>query len=206
MMKYRLTTHFLSILFSLVIAPHAYSGDLPNDQITIAVPGPVLSMLVSSALPLRINCNDAVVGDIWIESIRDLRFSKNTVLCSLRLRGKDVKYTVMLSKTPVIIEAGDMDLSFNVEGLFRFDSAANTLFVKPIIVDNTENAGQNGTLVSVLSQLSGIEYPIQVGSLNPIIFALQDKTLQCNFFLKNVFSKKDGLFLTISPKLAKKVS
>ena len=202
MRRHSFKSYLLSVIFLFAIAPRSYSDNLAKDQISVAVPAPVLSMLASSVLPIRINPNDAFLGDLWIKSISDLRFGKNKVLCSLQLRGKDAKYTLLLGETPIIIEVGDMDVSFDFEGTFRFDNAVNRLYVKPIIVGNTKGVAQDGPLESLLALLSGVEYPIQVGSLKPLLFRPNDRTFQFDLSLRDVFSDKDGVYLTVSPKLA----
>jgi len=201
MMKHGLRSCLLGVIFLLAIAPRSYSDNLAGDQISIAVPAPALSRLASSILPIRINPNDAVLGDLWVESISDLRFGKNKMLCSLRLRGKDAKYTLLLGQTPVIIEVGDLDVSFDLEGPFRFDNTENRLYVKPIIVGNAKGVAQDGPPESLLSLLSGVEYPIQFDSLKPLLFRSNGRAFQFHLSLLDVLSDKEGIYLTVSPKL-----
>ena len=194
----------LGVIFLLAAAPRLYSDNVSEDQISVAVPASELSRLASTILPIKINPNDVVLGDLWVESIRNLRFGKNKVLCSLRLRGKDAKYTLRLGETPVIIEVGDLDVTFDVEGLFRFDNAAGTLYVKPIIVGNSEAVAQNGPMVSLLALLSGVEYPIPVGNLAPLVFESNGRKFQLYLSLVDVFSDNAGVYLKANPKLVEK--
>jgi hypothetical protein len=182
----------------------SYSGDQAQDQITVVLPGPALSKVLSELLPMRIDPDGRVSGDLFIESVRNLRFDNNKVLCSIRFLGKQAKYTISLRETAsMVVDIGDLDVSFDLEGALRFDGKAHRLYVKPTIVGDVQGTSEGSPLRLLLDLLTEMEYPIHMQKLVPVMMGTQGQPVQLDLSLSDVSSKKDRLVLTVQPRVVK---
>ena len=191
-------------LFVFVSVSHSYGGNWGQDEITVVAPGPALSTIFSELLPLRIDPGGRVSGDLLIQSVQNLRFDNNKVLCSIRLLGKKAKYTMPLQKAAsVVVDIGDLDVSFDLEGALRFDHGAHRLYVKPTIVGDVRGAAEGSPLRLLLSLLTQIEYPIHMQKLVPVMTGTGDTPVQLDLSISDVSSEKNRLLLTVQPRVVK---
>jgi hypothetical protein len=191
------------VFFLLVFVSHSYSGHIQGDEITIVFPAVTLSRLVNGVLPIKFGPNDNISGDIWIESIRNLKLEKDKVICSMSLHGKDVKYALQIEGSSVIVEIGDVDTAINLEGTFRFEKASNTFYLKPRILADDTAQTDGSPMKILLSFMSGIEYPIEVRNLKPIIAQFSGQEIRIDSSISDIFSDKNKLFFIVNPKMAK---
>lgn len=198
-----LKPNMFCVFFLLVLVSYSYSGDIEEDEITIVFPAVTLSKLVNGILPIKFGPNDNISGDVWIDSITNLKLEKDKVLCSMRLHGKDVKYAMQIQGSSVIVEIGDVDTSLSLEGRFRFEKASNTFYLKPrILADDTAQTDRSPMKI-LLSLVSGIEYPIELGKLKPIIARFSGQEIRIDSSISDIFSDENKLFFIVNPKMAK---
>lgn len=202
-MERALKPNIFCVFFLLVFASHSYSGDIEEDEITIVFPAVTLSKLVNGILPIKFGPNDNISGDIWIDSITNLKLEKDKVLCSMSLHGKDVKYAFQIQGSSVIVEIGDVDTHLSLEGTFRFEKASNTFYLKPRIVADDTAQTDGSPMKILLSLVSGIEYPIEVRKIKPIIARFSGQEIRIDSSISDIFSDKNKLFLIVNPKMVK---
>ena len=202
-MERALKPNILCVFFLLVLVSHSYAGDIEDDEITIVFPAVTLSKLVNGMLPIKFGPNDNVSGDLWIDSITNLKLEKDKVLCSMSLHGKDVTYALQLQGSSVIVEIGDVDTFLNLEGTFRFEKASNTLYLKPRIVADDTAQTDASPIKILLSLVNGVEYPIELGKLKPIIAQFSGQQIRIDSSISDIFSDKNKLFFIVKPKMAK---
>ena len=202
-MERALKPNIFCVFFLLVLVSHSYSGDIEEDEITIVFPAVTLSKLVNGVLPIRFGPNDNVSGDLWIDSITNLKLEKDKALCSMSLHGKDVTYAFQIQGSSVIVEIGDVDTSLSLEGTFRFERANNTFYLKPRIVADDTAQTDGSPMKILLSLVSGVEYPIELGKLKPIIARFSGQEIRIDSSISDIFSDKNKLFFIVNPKMAK---
>jgi hypothetical protein len=202
-MERALKPNIFCVFFLLVLVSHSYSGDIQEDEITIVFPAVTLSKLVNGMLPIKFGPNDNVSGDLWIDSITNLKLEKDKVLCSMSLHGKDVTYAFQIQGSSVIVEIGDIDTSLSLEGTFRFEKASNTFYLKPTIVADDTAQTDGSPMKILLSLVSGVEYPIELGKLKPIIARFSAQEIRIDSSISDIFSDKNKLFFIVNPKMAK---
>ena len=202
-MERALKPNIFCVFFLLVLVSHSYSGDIEEDEITIVFPAVTLSKLVNGVLPIRFGPNDNVSGDLWIDSITNLKLEKDKALCSMSLHGKDVTYAFQIQGSSVIVEIGDVDTSLSLEGTFRFEKASNTFYLKPTIVADDTAQTDGSPMKILLSLVSGIEYPIEVQKLKPIITRFSGQEIRIDSSISDIFSDKNKLFFIVNPKMVK---
>ena len=193
----------LCVFFLLALISHSYSGDIEDDGVTIVFPAVTLSRLVKGILPIKCGSNDSISGDIWIDSIENLKLEKDKVLCSISLHGKDVTYTLQIEGSSVIVEIGDVDTAVNLEGTFRFEKASNTLYLKPRILPDDTAQTDGSRMKMLLSLVSGVEYPFELRKLKPIIARFSGQEIRIDSSISNIFSDNNKLFFIVNPKMAK---
>jgi len=203
MMKRVSRLNIFCIFVFLVFASRSYPGDPKNDEITIVFPAQALSSAVRDILPIKLVPNDKISGDVWIDSVSDLKFEKNKVFCSMSLRGKGVKYTFYMQKAPVIVEIGDVDIALSLQGTFRFEKAHNRLYVTPTIVGDDTGPEKGSPVELLMSVLAGVEYPVEIHKVEPIIAKLSGQKIRIEISLLDIFSDDNKLFFTVRPKTAK---
>jgi hypothetical protein len=202
-MERALKPNIFCVFFLLVLVSHSYSGDIEEDEITIVFPAVTLSKLVNGVLPIRFGPNDNVSGDLWIDSITNLKLEKDKALCSMSLHGKDVTYAFQIQGSSVIVEIGDVDTSLSLEGTFRFEKASNTFYLKPTIVPDDTAQADGSPMEILLSLVSGVEYPIEMGKLKPVIARLSGQDIRIDSSISDIFSDKNKLFFIVNPKMVK---
>jgi hypothetical protein len=191
-------------LFFFISVPQIYGGDSGRDGIKVVLPGPALSKLFSELLPVRINPEGRVSGELLIQSVRNLGFDKDKVLCSIRFVGKQAKYTVPLRETTsVVIDVGNLDVSFDLEATLRFDLGDHRLYVKPTIVGDIQGVAEDSPLRLLLSLLTDMEYPIHVQKLVPVMTGVEGRPVQLELSISDAFSEKDRLVLMVQPRVVK---
>ena len=202
-MERALKPNIFCVFFLLVLVSHSYSGDIEEDEITIVFPAVTLSKLVNGVLPIRFGPNDNVSGDLWIDSITNLKLEKDKALCSMSLHGKDVTYAFQIQGSSVIVEIGDVDTSLSLEGTFRFEKGSNTFYLKPTIVADDTAQADGSPMEILLSLVSGVEYPIEMGKLKPVIARLSGQDIRIDSSISDIFSDKNKLFFIVNPKMVK---
>jgi len=202
-MERALKLNIFCVFFLLVLASHLYPGDIREDDITIVFPAVTLSKLVNGILPIKFGSNDSISGDIWINSITNLKLEKDKVLCSMSLHGKDVKHVLQIQGSSVIVEIGDVDTSLSLEGTFRFEKASNTFYLKPRILADDTAQTDGSPMKILLSLVSGIEYPIEVRKLKPIIARFSGQEIRIDSSISDIFSDKNKLFFIVNPEVVK---
>lgn len=202
-MERALKPNIFCVFFLLVLVSHSYSGDIEEDEITIVFPAVTLSKLVNGILPIKFGPNDNISGDIWIDSITNLKLEKDKVLCSMSLHGKGVKYAFQIQGSSVILEIGDIDTHLSLEGTFRFEKASNTFYLKPRIAADDTARTDASPIKILLSLVSGIEYPIEVRKLKPIITRFSGQEIRIDSSISDIFSDKNKLFFIVNPKMVK---
>lgn len=202
-MERALKPNIFCVFFLLVLVSHSYAGDIEEDEITIVFPAVTLSKLVNGILPIKFGPNDNISGDIWIDSITNLKLEKDKVLCSMSLHGKGVKYAFQIQGSSVIVEIGDIDTRLSLEGTFRFEKASNTFYLKPRIVADDTAQTDGSPMKILLSLVSGIEYPIEVRKLKPIITRFSGQEIRIDSSISDIFSDKNKLFFIVNPKMVK---
>jgi len=199
--SYSIVFFAIFVFFSVC---RSYGGDCTQDEITVVLPGPAVSKVFSELLPMRIDPHGRMTGDLSIKSIRNLRFDKDKVLCSIRFLGKETKYTMPLRKTAsVVIDIGDLDVYFDLEGTLRFDPGTHRLYVKPTIVGDVQGIAEGSPLSLLLALLTDIEYPIHMQRLLPVTTGTEGRPVQIDLSISDVSSENNRLVLTVQPKVVK---
>ena len=97
---------------------------------------------------------------------------------------------------------GDVNLSNRWEVSLNFDKNKKTLLLKPELqnVSNEEEFSQGDALLNtLLTALSGIEYPVELDNLKSVRSEFYNQLWTLNMDVADVYSAKDKLFIELIP-------
>jgi hypothetical protein len=185
----------------VLISTPLFAETKPAPKATLVLPAKTLSALIRDALPIPIDTNKRISGRIWIKDIKNLKLGKNSVSVKIRLMGKDVKYTNKIAGLATSLSFGNIDVSFDCQATLRYDKKKGLLYIKPTIIPGNNKKDMVGPILMGL--FNEKEYPIQIKKPEPITTRLGKKELVIHLKISNISTRKNRLFIQVSPDLKK---
>lgn len=192
---------FISICCFSLLIPYSSATTDKKNEITIVIPAKVVAKFINDVLPIEITRHKGFSGIIWVKSIDKLKLGINKVSFSVKMCGKDIKYTGKIGNLSTSLNFGNIDISFNCEASIRYDKEINILYVRPKIMDKRNGNELLWTLLAAL--MNDEEHPIEIQKLKPIITEFSNKTVTINMDISNVYTVNNRLFIGIRPTLEK---
>lgn len=204
---------FLILVLSLAIPAQLFAAvpkdklfaPVPKDKtITLNLPESVLAQAIGEMLPFDIDpASSSLRGSITVISIDDLKVTEQNISCRLRLSGKKLQIVTELSGHEISLKVGAIELNFNCSTKLRFDSAKQTLYIRPNINDISSpkptNTDIGGTLLPLLN---GHEFPITMQDLAPLVAKTEDKTVAITMRISDIRAVNGALQLSITPRVS----
>jgi len=188
------------ILLLLVTASTAQVDSLK--EMTVVVPADSIARVIKPLLPYRIDLGKNFLGDFWVKSIENIRIKTDKIFFSSLISGKDIKYATKIGKQVVNFVVGDVNLTSRWEVSFNYDKSKKTLFIKPYLQDskNEKKFSQGDALLNtLLTALSGIEYPVELDNLKPIKSEFYNQLLTVKMDVSGIYTLDDKLFVEVIP-------
>lgn len=198
----RKNTVAVIILFLLTLT--SISSFASHQAITLSIPKSILVQIVKDVLPIQINTySEAVSGELTVVKVEQIKLGDQHVSCIVRFAGRNFQLITELMGHEVKMKVGNIDLGFACNAVIRFDQASQTLFIRPVVVNQTkreiEQSADIGRLIVGL--LNGREFPVSLDRLAPIIFNASNKTIFIDNYLSDIQVSKDGLLFKLLPRL-----
>ena len=192
----------VSIFCVILLGPLSATGELKKEEVTIAVPGELMTEFINDILPIKIERKTSFSGVIWIESINRLKLGNDKISFSVAMHGENFGYKKKIGKRPVELDFGDVRLSFECEASIRYDKERNVLFVRPEVI---RESAEEQVLVPLLAALiEGREFPIEIQELESIVTKIGEKSLTIDMDISDIFTLDSILFIGIRPKVREK--
>ena len=188
------------ILLLLATASTAQVDSLK--EMTVVVPADSIARVIKPLLPYRIDLGKNFLGDFWVKSIENIRIKNDKIFFSSLISGKDIKYATKIGKQVVKFVVGDVDLTSRWEVSFNYDKSKKTIFIKPYLQDskNEKEFSQGDALLNtLLTALSGIEYPVELDNLKPIKSEFYNQLLTVKMDISGIYTGDDKLFVEVIP-------
>ncbi|MGD8263419.1 MAG: hypothetical protein PVG08_12535 [Desulfobacterales bacterium] len=188
------------ILFLLVSSSTAQVDSLK--ETTVVVPAESLARVIKPLLPYKIDLGKNFLGSFFVQSIENIRIEKGKILFSSLISGKDIKYATKVGEQVVNFVVGDVNLASRWEVSFKFDKTNKKLLLKPDLqVPKNENEFSQGDALvnTLLTALSGIEYPIELNNLEPVKSEFYNQLLTAKMDVSDVYAANDKLFIELIP-------
>jgi hypothetical protein len=195
---------FLILVLSLVV-PTQLFANVPRDKaITLNLPEAVLSQAIGEMLPFDIDpASSSLRGSITVISIDDLKVTEQNISCRLKLSGKKLQIVTELSGHEISLKVGAIELNFNCSTKLRFDSARQTLYIRPMINDISSPKPTNTDIGStLLPLLNGHEFPITMQDLAPLVAKTDDKTVAITMHIADIRAVNGALQLSLTPMVS----
>lgn len=159
---------FFLLFFLAAIFPAA-AGD---QAATITIPDDVLFRTITEGLPISIDAQSQYVqGDVIIQSLENLQVREKSIFLQGVVSGQNLTLNTTIADREILMNIGNVRLPVSCELFLRFDGNKKVLFVsprfpKPKSLYTTDPAD---ALLLLLSSLGEKEYPVELGSIQPII-------------------------------------
>ncbi|UCD82465.1 MAG: hypothetical protein JSW26_13880 [Desulfobacterales bacterium] len=192
----------LAVLFLIVSSAAAQVDALR--EMTMVVPAESLTKVIKPLLPYPIDLGKNFLGSFFVQSIENIRINNGKILFSSLISGKDVKFTTKIGKQIVSLVVGDVNLPSRWEVSFRYDKSQKTLFIKPDLVDSKDEkefSQGDALLNTLLTALSGIEYPVELNNLKPVTSEFLHQSLTLNTDIADVYGADNKLFIELIPRV-----
>jgi hypothetical protein len=195
---------FVLLVLSLTVPAQLFAA-VPRDKtITLNLPESVLSQAIGEMLPFDIDpASSSLRGSITIVSIDDLKVTEQNISCRLKLSGKKLQIVTELSGHQISMKVGAIELNFNCSTKLRFDSAKQTLYIRPMINDisapKSSTTDIGGTLLPLLN---GHEFPITMQDLAPLVAKTDDKTVAITMHISDIRAVNGALQLSLTPRVS----
>ena len=137
-----------------------------------------------------------------MKSIENIRIKNDKIFFSSLISGKDIKYATKIGKQVVKFVVGDVDLTSRWEVSFNYDKSKKTIFIKPYLQDskNEKEFSQGDALLNtLLTALSGIDYPVELDNLKPIKSEFYNQLLTVKMDVSGINTGDDKLFVEVIP-------
>ena len=190
------------ILLLVVFSTTAQVSGL--QEVTMVIPVESLVKVIKPLLPFKIDLGQNFLGSFFVQSIENIRISKDKILFTSLISGKDIKYATKIGKQVVNFVVGDVNLPSKWEVFFNFDKRKKILFLKPLIKGPADQNGLSqgdALLNTLLEALSGLEYPVELNNLKPVKSELNNQTLTLNTDIADVYAANDKLFIELIPSV-----
>jgi len=200
-MKVLKRSAFVSIILLLLVSSSTAQVDSLKEM-TVVVPAESIARVIKPLLPYKLDLGKNFLGSFFVQSIENIRIEKGKILFSSLISGKDIKYATKIEKQVVNFVVGDVNLASRWEVSFKFDKINKKLLLKPDLHDSkNENEFSQGDalLHTLLTALSGIEYPIELNNLEPVKSEFYNQLLTVKMDVSNVYAVKDKLFIELIP-------
>lgn len=194
-------TVFLFVLCLLSLSQKAQSAIEKKNDITIILPEKVIKSLIKEAMPIEIPQIKKLSGTIWVQSIDKVRLGKNRVFFSLRLFGRNVKYTDKIGNVSANITLGKIDLNFDFDTTLRYDKGKQILYLKPKIISAADNDVVLTLLMEALTEES--EYPVEIQKLKSFVTRIGKTQIMIKMDISNIYTLKHKLIIEIKPNVSK---
>ena len=188
------------ILLSMVSSSIAQVDSLK--ETTVVVPAESIARAIKPLLPYKIDLGKNFLGSFFVQSVENIRLEKGKILFSSLISGKDIKYATKVGEQVVNVVVGDVNLASRWEVSFKFDRTNKKLLLKPDLQDSkNENEFSQGDalLNTLLTALSGIEYPIELNNLEPVKSEFYNQLVTAKMDVSDVYAANDKLFIELIP-------
>jgi hypothetical protein len=191
-----------SLLFIFLLSLNTFANIKDGEDILIVLPARSIEKFFSSLLPYEINEYKNFSGSLWIKSITNFKIKNNSLSFSSHIYAKDIIYSLKIGERVSNIELGNVTLFYDLVSTFRLDADKQILYIKPYLknkVVSKELSDKEYLLDKLFQVFSGIEYPIDLQEINPIMTEFLGKHLTINFEITNIYADHNELTIKLRP-------
>ncbi len=196
----------LSCLILLVNISGSHVHAFSSDEISIAIPHNVITRMIKAALPVNLERGSYLKGRLWVHAIDNLKIGANEVRFDLDIRGENIKLETHLGKQALSMDIGNFNTAFSCNASLQYDAAKQMLYITPYIMQKPNKNPVNkiaDNLLQALLLVNGVEYPIGIPKLEPLITQISGEQFNIDMEITNITTENDTVFISGQPQLKK---
>ena len=193
---------FFFLLFLTIIC----SAAAVDEAATITIPEGVLFRTIKDGLPISLEARSQYVqGDVTIQSLEKLQAREKSLFLQGVVASQNLTLNTTIAGRDISMNLGNVRLPVTCEIFLRFDSSKKVLFVtprfpKPESLYTTDPAD---ALLLLLSSLGEKEYPVELGSIQPIVAKVGAHNIPITLEPVDIQTQKGLLLIKMRPGVAK---
>ena len=197
----------LCLLATIMLSP-IHAGSAPNSSksprdIVIAMPAETVLASLQKVLPLTIpSQNEQLQGQITLESLDRLFIHDNILSIHGVLSGRNLVIVTNIAGQDIHLKLGQVHMPITCDLQTRFDRSQRKLFVTPRFAEPPAgNNSQEASLSSLLAQLGGREYLVDLDALELLNIKMGSKTIPLAMEPTNVTGTDNSLIFRLFPRI-----
>ncbi len=181
---------------------------MANNNITLNLPEKVIAQAITAMLPFDIDAHSKnIQGNITVINISKLEITNQHLGCQLHLAGNNLVFVTEIAGHEIKLKVGAVEIDFKANAALRFDSAKQTLYIKPVVKDVTARGDSKNDEIgqALIALLNGREFPVTLQKIDPLIAKAGAKTVTISTIIANIQAKQDFLQLELTPEITSKI-
>jgi hypothetical protein len=206
MKKNKLLYVILICLLILIAFPSSHAQTVSLDEISITIPRSVIINFIRAALPLNLENGPYLKGNVWIQTIDQVKIGSDKVEFKMTIQGKNLKFQTHLGKQVLLLDIGNLNSVFSCDASIRYDASKRLLFITPNIVQkpNEKDADQYvANFLQMLSLANGRAYPIEIQKVQHLVTKIGGNPLNIDIDITHISTEKNTVFIRGLPKFIK---
>lgn len=196
----------LICLLMLTAFSNSYAQTGSPDEISITIPRNVIINFIKAALPLNLENGPYLKGDVWIQTIDQVKITSNRVEFEMMMQGKELKVETHLGKKVMFFDIGNLNAAFSCDASIRYDASKRLLYITPNILrkPNGNDADQfSAILLQMLSLANGTEYPVEIQKVQPFVTKISEDYFNIDINITHISTEKGTVLIRGLPKFKK---
>jgi len=193
-------------LLILIAFPGSHAQTVSLDEISITIPRSVIINFIRAALPLNLENGQYLKGDVWIQTIDQVKIGSDKIEFKMMIQGKNLKFQTHLGKQELLLDIGNFNSVFSCDASIRYDVSKRLLYITPNIVQkpNEKDANQYvANLLQMLSLANGRAYPIEIQKIQHLVTKIGGNPLNIDIDITHISTEKNTVFIRGLPKFIK---
>jgi len=181
---------------------------MANNNITLNLPEKVIAQAITAMLPFDIDAHSKnIQGNITVINISKLEITNQHLGCQLHLAGNNLVFVTEIAGHEIKLKVGAVEIDFKANAALRFDSAKQTLYIKPVVKDVTARGDSKNDEIgqALIALLNGREFPVTLQKIDPLIAKAGAKTVTISTIIANIQAKQNFLQLELTPEITSKI-
>jgi len=192
--------------FLLFLKVNIFSAAAGDQAVTVSIPDDVLLQAIKDGLPIPIEAQSpSVQGDVIIQSLEKVQVREKSLFLQGVVSGQNFTLNTTIAGKEISMNIGSVQLPVSCELFLRFDGNKKVLFVtphfpRPKSLYTTDPAD---ALLLLLSSLGEKEYPVELGSIQPILAKAGTHNILIELEPVDIQTQKGLLLIKMRPRLSK---
>jgi len=190
----------LAMAGGLLMPACGYSAD----DARITVPAAALAGLLADMSPLPLGPFKGLEGQLALGDFKNLQLVEKRLSADVHLSGRELRYTVNIGGTGVVLDVGSISIPLHVDLGFRLDVPAQKIWLTPTFRLRSDTPQQGEAVQPILDLLTGESYVLDPAQWSQAFNWTEDAAIRLNMRITDLFTAKNKLFIAFQPQVHRK--